>query len=100
MCGAGLRYLLMKWLPFGFYNMMWINLVACVILGLLFRAKLGQTQQIFFIYGFFGSLSAFSSYIKDDVSLWKQGKIVGPIFYVIVSNLLGILSLGYFYPSA
>ncbi|WP_371804211.1 CrcB family protein [Candidatus Lokiarchaeum ossiferum] len=69
-----------------------VNLFACFILGLISQfLNLSAEFNMFFITGFLGSLSTFSTFILDIQKLSRKEKF-SSIIYLSLSIGLGLLS--------
>ena len=73
------------------------NLAACLLLGvglaLLSRHQLDRSAQLFLLTGFCGGFSTFSTYSVESLELAHSGHWWLALTYIVVSLLLGILSL-------
>ena len=72
------------------------NLIGCLLIGLFFGILhklevLKEEAQFFFIVGFTGGLTTFSSFALDNVHLFKSGSLVQALIYSFGSIILGIL---------
>ena len=94
--GACLRYILTKYLPFTIYNLVIINIIACILLVFFSNKlshfnKLSHTQKLLLITGLCGSLSSFSTYILDLYTLWKNKQWFSLFSYFSLSNILSFI---------
>lgn len=98
--GATLRYLVsllsvryMAWgLPMGTFL---VNIIGSFLIGFAF-VTLGRDQialglKVFLFIGIFGSFTTFSSYMFESYEMFKLGATKLAIFYILLSNILGIL---------
>lgn len=98
--GATLRYLVsllsvryMAWgLPMGTFL---VNIIGSFLIGFAF-VTLGRDQialglKVFLFIGIFGSFTTFSSYMFESYEMFKLGATKLAFFYILLSNILGIL---------
>ena len=72
------------------------NLIGCLLIGLFFGILqkldlLKGEAHFFFIVGFTGGLTTFSSFALDNLLLFRESSILQPLLYSIGSVILGIL---------
>lgn len=77
------------------------NILGCLLIGFFVGTleKWGAFKDpanLLFIVGFTGGLTTFSSFILENLSLYKSSSILSPLAYTTASMSLGILfiSLG------
>lgn len=98
--GSSFRYLLQ--LPFKNFNSQYplatfsANLIGCLLIGLFFGILqkldlLKGEAHFFFIVGFTGGLTTFSSFALDNLLLFRESSILQPLLYSIGSVILGII---------
>ncbi len=98
--GSSFRYLLQ--LLFKNFNSQYplatfsANLIGCLLIGLFFGILqkldlLKGEAHFFFIVGFTGGLTTFSSFALDNLLLFRESSILQPLLYSIGSIILGIL---------
>lgn len=98
--GSSFRYLLQ--LLFKNFNSQYplatfsANLIGCLLIGLFFGILqkldlLKGEAHLFFIVGFTGGLTTFSSFALDNLLLFRESSILQPLLYSIGSIILGIL---------
>jgi len=98
--GSSFRYLLQ--LLFKNFNSQYplatfsANLIGCLLIGLFFGILqkldlLKGEAHFFFIVGFTGGLTTFSSFALDNLLLFRESSILQPLLYSIGSVILGIL---------
>ncbi len=74
------------------------NLMGCFLIGLLvgYLNRLGIIKEqlsLFFIVGFCGGLTTFSSFTLDLFQLIKTSSFIFPLLYFLSNVILGILLL-------
>tara|TARA_B110000027_G_C16051471_1_gene270124 strand:+ start:553 stop:924 length:372 start_codon:yes stop_codon:yes gene_type:complete len=72
------------------------NLIGCLLIGIFFGILhklnvLKEEAHFFFIVGFTGGLTTFSSFALDNVHLFKSGSLLQPLIYSLGSIIMGIL---------
>ena len=72
------------------------NLIGCLLIGIFFGIMhkldvLKEEAHFFFIVGFTGGLTTFSSFALDNVHLFKSGSLLQPLIYSFGSIIMGIL---------
>ena len=72
------------------------NLIGCLLIGIFFGILhkldvLKGEAHFFFIVGFTGGLTTFSSFALDNVHLFKSGSLLQPLIYSFGSTIMGIL---------
>ena len=72
------------------------NLLGCLLIGVFFGILnklevLREETHLFFIVGFTGGLTTFSSFALDNVHLFKSGSLIQPLLYSLGSIIFGIL---------
>ena len=72
------------------------NLIGCLLIGIFFGILyklnvLKEEAHFFFIVGFTGGLTTFSSFALDNVHLFKSGSLIQPLIYSLGSIIMGIL---------
>ena len=72
------------------------NLIGCLLIGIFFGILhklniLKEEAHFFFIIGFTGGLTTFSSFALDNVHLFKSGSLLQPLIYSFGSIIMGIL---------
>ena len=87
------------------YSILTINTFASFCLGFFLSFitdtnafKLLDKLVLFFVIGFLGSLSSFSTFVYDLFDLWSKNEFASASKLLIISLFLGIssLALGYF----
>ena len=97
--GAACRYGVNLWAArtwgAGFpYGTLVVNLAGCLLIGLAFglseRANLlGPNVRLFFITGFLGALTTFSSYAVETVNAARAGALLIAGLNLLFNNLIG-----------
>ena len=72
------------------------NLIGCLLIGIFFGILhklnvLKEEAHFFFIVGFTGGLTTFSSFALDNVHLFKSGSLLQPLIYSFGSIIMGVL---------
>ena len=72
------------------------NVIGCFLIGLFFGILhkldlLKGEAHFFFIVGFTGGLTTFSSFALDNILLFRESSILQPLIYSLGSIVLGIL---------
>lgn len=93
--GALAVALLGRGLPFG---TMIVNIVGSFLMGGLIEVfarvwSPGMMVQAFFITGFLGAFTTFSTFSLDAVTLYQRGEIMLAMGYVLLSVILSIMAL-------
>jgi CrcB protein len=98
--GAILRYLISV---FSFRYLAWglpmgtliVNMLGSFLIGFVFvflgREQIPVNLRIFLFIGIFGSFTTFSTYMFESLELFKAGLIKLAVFYILLSNLLGLI---------
>jgi CrcB protein len=75
--------------PIGIF---FINITGCFVIGLVagFMPKLAFKS--FFLIGFLGSYTTFSSYSLDVFNLYQKEKYLQALMYFCLSPLIGVLA--------
>ena len=103
MLGANLRYLVTSWaaerwgmdFPFG---TLCINVSGAFAIGVVLaflgaRLDVNPFWRLFFVTGFLGGYTTFSSYTWEALTLAQDGEWVGAGAYIFGSNLLGFVGV-------
>ncbi|PAF48074.1 camphor resistance protein CrcB [Helicobacter sp. 12S02634-8] len=102
--GSVLRFGLGKLLPlklwvWSFPLGTWsVNLIGSFLIGfvslLLAHKLLGNDFRVFFVIGVLGGFTTFSSFGLDTFTLLLQKEYFKAIFYILSTNLLGLVLVG------
>ncbi len=105
--GAVLRFGMTTWLspyhqtyPIGTFS---VNLAGSLLIGIIAGAvnldSLSPPIKAFLVIGLLGSFTTFSTYTLESFNLWKAGAVKMALFYLVASNLLGLLlvALGFWF---
>src|SRR6266571_3895950 len=101
MLGANLRFVIANWaadtwgLDFPFGTLL-INVTGAFVIGFLLaliadRVGFNPLWRFFFVTGFLGGYTTFSSYAWEGLLLAEQGAFFGALAYVLGSNVIGFL---------
>ena len=100
--GSMARFLLSRFIPaIGITAYPWAtffaNVLSCFILGILvslrLRGWLPQQGQFFFITGFCGGFSTFSTFSVEAFQLLEQGRLILAFSYIGSSLVFGLFAL-------
>jgi fluoride exporter len=100
--GASARYGLGAWIvarvgaAFPFHTLL-INITGSFAIGVLMvllteRLVADPAWRLLFVAGFLGGYTTFSSYTFEAVSLMQEGDWLPALWYVLGSNLLGLIA--------
>jgi CrcB protein len=72
-----------------------VNMAGCLLIGFLFglasKAAVPKGVQLFCMTGFLGSLTTFSTYALDSVSLFQLGKSKLALLNIAANNGVGMI---------
>jgi len=73
-----------------------VNLVGCFLIGLAFalgvqRNVLSPSFRLFFVTGFLGALTTFSTYALESVNFTRDGLVVTTIWNLLANNIGGLV---------
>lgn len=101
--GANLRFLVGAWalerwgagFPFG---TLIVNVSGAFAIGIMLaffgeRFDISPLWRLFFVTGFLGGYTTFSSYAWETLSLAEQGAFVRAGLYVLGSNVIGLVGV-------
>lgn len=70
------------------------NLLGCLIIGLLWgyfeRIPLSNEFRLFVFTGILGGFTTFSTFSRESVQLFKSGETMVAVWYILLSNGVGI----------
>ena len=95
--GAGSRYAVSVLIPASEtktfpWSTLTVNLVGCLVIGLLWQwMSKNVALNAFWIIGFLGGFTTFSSFGLDGLKLLNQGAFTSFIVYVLISNIVGLM---------
>ena len=78
------------------WNILFINVLASWVVAYLAKNLLTKHLKLMLIIGFCGSFSTFSTYSNDIINIWKSGKHITSIIYLVLSNLLSFAGILHF----
>ena len=77
-----------------------VNIIGCLLIGLVMgiwegRAQeaMPQTLKLLVIVGFLGSMTTFSSFEMETLSLVQRGQVLPALGYVLTSTVGGFLAV-------
>lgn len=102
--GSVVRYGMARWIDAGHnqhfpWGTLWVNVVACALMGLLIgfadhRQLLTPATRLFFMVGFCGGFSTFSAFSADIVTL-IQGETHASLLLYLASSLVVCVAATY-----
>jgi CrcB protein len=103
MLGANLRYVVTSWsvewrgaeFPFGTIV---VNVSGALAIGIVLaylgeRFEISPLWRLFFVTGFLGGYTTFSTYAWEGLTLAEQGAFFRAAAYVLGSNILGFVGV-------
>jgi CrcB protein len=101
--GANLRYVVSLWAADRFgtefpYGTFLVNISGAFAIGVIMsfiaeRVGLNPLWRLFFVTGFLGGYTTFSSYAWEALALAGSGNWLPALTYVLGSNVLGLLGV-------
>jgi CrcB protein len=73
-----------------------VNLAGCFLIGLAFalgveRNVLSPSFRLFFVTGFIGALTTFSTYALESVNFARDGQATTTVLNLLANNVAGLL---------
>jgi fluoride exporter len=73
-----------------------VNLAGCFLIGLAFalgveRNVLSPSLRLFFVTGFLGALTTFSTYALESMNLARDGQVTTAVLNLLANNVAGLL---------
>jgi CrcB protein len=103
MLGANLRFVVGNWAADRFgadfpYGTLLVNVTGAFAIGILLafigeRVGISPMWRLFFVTGFLGGYTTFSSYAWETLSLVQTGDVLPAAVYVLGSNGVGLLGV-------
>jgi len=103
MLGANLRFFVSVWasqrLGIGFpFGTLLVNVGGCFLIGLFYglgetRLTLTPELRLFFVVGFLGAFTTFSSFGNETVNLMRSGDLWLALLNIAGNNLFGLLAV-------
>jgi CrcB protein len=97
--GALLRHLLFNLIKIDSfpYHTIAVNIIGCFLIGVfaeycIIKGNVSFIIRLFFITGFLGSFTTFSSFALDAGFLTEKGELFKAFLYISSSVLLGLVS--------
>jgi fluoride exporter len=97
--GSVLRSVVGKWFSFAVFPLgtMMVNVLGCFLIGFLYalfsRHAIGEEYRLLLAVGFCGGFTTFSTFANENLHLLRDGQWMMFIFYVIITQLLCLLSV-------
>lgn len=78
-----------------------VNLAGSLLIGIVFGLELSRIWTLFLASGLAGALTTFSTLNKEIIELWRSGKGIHALLYVLFTFSGGIIlaMLGYYLSS-
>lgn len=79
--------------PFGTFL---VNIIGSFLIGVAYvvlveKSDVSPLYRLFFITGFLGGFTTFSSFSLEMLQLWQEGYVLNSMVYAISSVVLGLL---------
>lgn len=106
--GAIFRYIISliskKYFGIALWGTLGVNLLGCFLIGYLLGLTTNKVDlispelKLFLTVGLLGGLTTFSTFSVEAFCLFKDGKILNAIIYLLVSVLFGLVAtlIGYY----
>ena len=96
-CRYGASLLAVRLFGAGFpWGTLFVNLVGCLLIGMSFemaerKGLLPPNMRLFFVTGFLGALTTFSTFAIESVNFGRDGNLAGLVLNILANNLVGLL---------
>lgn len=106
--GASLRHCIgliaKKYLGLALWGTFGVNILGCFLIGYLLGVTTNRADfisselKLFLTVGLLGGLTTFSTFSIETFCLFKEGKFINAIIYLISSIVLGLIAtfIGYY----
>ncbi len=74
-------------------NNFWANILSSAFLGFICGFNFRSKQHVFLVVGFCGSLSTFSGWISDVITLFRDSLVYEAAFLLFSTLIVGFLAL-------
>lgn len=73
-----------------------VNVLGCFVIGVLYAAfsrwEIAEQWRLLLFVGLLGGFTTFSTYMLDAVTMMQAGEWFKAVFYVLMTNIAGLLS--------
>jgi len=77
------------------YGTAFVNLIGCLLIGMSFemaerKGIMGPQMRLFFVTGFLGGLTTFSTYALETANFGRTGSLSVCLTNLVVNNVVGL----------